>query len=324
MPRFSVIIPTFNRMEMCRAAVDSVLRQDLGDFELIVVDDGSTDGTLEAMMRYGDRVRLLHQENKGQSVARNLAIGAAQGQYVAFLDSDDQWFPWTLATLDRAVREGNQPAIIAGRSVPFSRQPPTPDSIDQSYDMDCFDDVLDCFARSGAVVFETGVLVIRTDILKAAGGFSPTRDNAEDVDLCLRLGTAPGFVRLQSPPLFAKLNHTSNIGLQSDLSTNGLREIHRRERAGIYPGGASRERARLALILVASRQTILEAVYWRKLGLAWSLYRRCFFWNLRLGEWKFAFKLPPLVMFGYCRKYLADYLSLLRGMVRLHTLERRA
>jgi hypothetical protein len=164
----------------------------------------------------------------------------------------------------------------------------------------------------------------RTDILKAAGGFSPTRDNAEDVDLCLRLGTAPGFVRLQSPPLFAKLNHTSNIGLQSDLSTNGLREIHRRERAGIYPGGASRERARLALILVASRQTILEAVYWRKLGLAWSLYRRCFFWNLRLGEWKFAFKLPPLVMFGYCRKYLADYLSLLRGMVRLHTLERRA
>jgi glycosyltransferase involved in cell wall biosynthesis len=301
MPRFTVIIPTFNRLHFCRAAIESVLRQEFGDFELIVVDDGSTDGTSEALAVYGDRLRLLRQENKGQSIARNCAINVAKGDYIAFLDSDDQWFPWTLAALRRAIHEGGEPAIIAGRSVPFWQQVPVPQPPATSFDMDRFASALDFFTRSGPAIFETGVLVIRTDILKAAGGFVPTRNNSEDIDLCLRLGTACGFIRLQSPPLFAKLAHANNVGLQLGLSANGLKEIHVRERARAYPGGPRGKYARLALITLASRKTISEAARQGQIGQAWSLYRQCLMWNVRLGRWRFVLALPAVAIVGFLR-----------------------
>ena len=92
MPKVSVIIPTYNRLPMLREAIHSVLKQDFEDFELIVVDDGSTDGTVEEIKKFGGRVRLLqHPENRGVSAARNRGILHAKGKYVAFLDSDDQW-----------------------------------------------------------------------------------------------------------------------------------------------------------------------------------------------------------------------------------------
>lgn len=92
MPKVSVIIPTYNRLAMLKEAVDSVLAQDFEDMELLVVDDGSTDGTAEEMEQYGGRVKLLRQpENKGVSAARNKGILHARGKYIAFLDSDDLW-----------------------------------------------------------------------------------------------------------------------------------------------------------------------------------------------------------------------------------------
>ncbi|MBP1698711.1 MAG: glycosyl transferase, family [Deltaproteobacteria bacterium] len=92
MPKVSVIIPTYNRLPMLKEAVDSVLAQDFEDMELMVVDDGSTDGTAEEIRRYGGRVKLLeHSVNKGVSAARNKGILQARGKYIAFLDSDDLW-----------------------------------------------------------------------------------------------------------------------------------------------------------------------------------------------------------------------------------------
>ncbi len=91
-PKVSVIIPTYNRLPMVREAVESVLAQDFEDFELIVVDDGSTDGTAEAIRGYGGRVRLIeHPHNRGVSAARNTGILHSRGKYIAFLDSDDLW-----------------------------------------------------------------------------------------------------------------------------------------------------------------------------------------------------------------------------------------
>jgi glycosyltransferase involved in cell wall biosynthesis len=92
MPKVSVIIPTYNRLFMLKEAVDSVLAQGFEDMELIVVDDGSTDGTAEEMKEYGGRVRLLqHAGTKGVSAARNKGVLYARGKYIAFLDSDDLW-----------------------------------------------------------------------------------------------------------------------------------------------------------------------------------------------------------------------------------------
>ncbi len=97
MALISVIIPSWNRADFLATAIDSVLAQSYTDFELIVVDDGSTDGTAELAAGYGNRVTVLHQHNKGPSAARNLGVSGAQGDYIAFLDSDDWWHKDKLA-----------------------------------------------------------------------------------------------------------------------------------------------------------------------------------------------------------------------------------
>jgi len=96
-PRVSVIIPTYNRAWCLREAVDSVLAQEFKDFELMVVDDGSTDETPPLLQEYGDSIRVLHQRNRGVSAARNAGISVARGDLIAFLDSDDIWLQGKLA-----------------------------------------------------------------------------------------------------------------------------------------------------------------------------------------------------------------------------------
>src|SRR3954469_24597909 len=97
MPFFSVIVPTFNRLDLLKATVQSVLSQRYTDFEFIVVDDGSCDNTLDYLCDLGARTIVLRQSNKGPGSARNRGARIAAGEYLAFLDSDDVWFPWTLS-----------------------------------------------------------------------------------------------------------------------------------------------------------------------------------------------------------------------------------
>jgi GT2 family glycosyltransferase len=92
-----VIIPSFNRAWTLAHAIDSVLAQTVAPKEIIVVDDGSTDHTPEVLAAYGDRLRIMNQPNQGVSSARNLGIGHSTGEFVALLDSDDQWKPEKLA-----------------------------------------------------------------------------------------------------------------------------------------------------------------------------------------------------------------------------------
>ncbi len=91
MPLFSVIIPSCNRREMLKSALDSVLNQSFRDYEVIVVDDGSSDGTDEMIASFGKAVKYLYQKNSGVSSARNLGIRSASSPYIALLDSDDLW-----------------------------------------------------------------------------------------------------------------------------------------------------------------------------------------------------------------------------------------
>lgn len=90
-PLISVVIPTYNRAPFVGEAVESVLNQTFTDYEIIVVDDGSTDNTRESLMRHGDKIKYIHQENLGVSAARNTGIRNSTGTWLAFLDSDDQF-----------------------------------------------------------------------------------------------------------------------------------------------------------------------------------------------------------------------------------------
>ena len=100
MPRVSVIIPAYNAAATIAGTVDSVIAQTFQDFEIICVDDGSTDATLAIVRRYGDRVRLIEQANAGPAAARNNGARHSSGEYLAFLDADDVWAP---QFLERAI-----------------------------------------------------------------------------------------------------------------------------------------------------------------------------------------------------------------------------
>jgi glycosyltransferase involved in cell wall biosynthesis len=95
----SVILPTYNRASFLGAALDSVFAQTHQCWELVVVDDGSTDGTVDVLKQYDDpRINYIHQENQGVSAARNTGIGRCAGEMIALLDSDDEWLPEKLTT----------------------------------------------------------------------------------------------------------------------------------------------------------------------------------------------------------------------------------
>jgi len=94
--KVSVIIPTYNRSKLLLEAADSVLNQTYRDFEIIIVDDGSTDDTENQISRYSDKITYIKQPNAGVNAARNRAISMARGDYIALLDSDDLWFDFKL------------------------------------------------------------------------------------------------------------------------------------------------------------------------------------------------------------------------------------
>lgn len=107
---FSVVIPVYNVKDYLEKCVDSVLAQDCGDYEIILVDDGSTDGVSpELCDRYAlaspDRIRVIHQENQGLGGARNTGLEAARGEYLFFVDSDDRIVPHALSYLEGQIRQ---------------------------------------------------------------------------------------------------------------------------------------------------------------------------------------------------------------------------
>jgi glycosyltransferase involved in cell wall biosynthesis len=120
MPKVSVIIPTYNRARFVTNAIDSVLAQTYSDYEIIVVDDGSTDNTREVLQPYMKDIRYIYQNNAGVSAARNAGIHTARGTWVAFLDSDDEWLPNKLDMQMSALGE-NKNLVAHTVNVRFTR-----------------------------------------------------------------------------------------------------------------------------------------------------------------------------------------------------------
>jgi glycosyltransferase involved in cell wall biosynthesis len=127
---FSVVIPVYNRADLLKAAIASVLAQSWQFFEVIIVDDGSVDDVAAAVDSFGDpRLVFVRQENRGASAARNRGIDQARGRYIAFLDSDDVYLPHHLAAAHEALGESDDTAfyspVIAERStgIQFTKPP---------------------------------------------------------------------------------------------------------------------------------------------------------------------------------------------------------
>ena len=119
MPKVSVIIPTYNRAPFVTEAIDSVLAQTFLDYEVIVVDDGSTDNTKDVLLPYGERTRYIYQPNSGVGAARNAGIRCAIGEWLAFLDSDDIWLPDYLSCQMEQANQNPSACSLVTNSVRF-------------------------------------------------------------------------------------------------------------------------------------------------------------------------------------------------------------
>jgi glycosyltransferase involved in cell wall biosynthesis len=183
-PKVTVVIPVFNRPAPIRRAIESVLAQTCQDFEIIVVDDASTDGTVASVASFTDpRIRLIRQEhNRGASAARNAGIRAGSGTYVAFLDSDDVWLPTKLQRqLEVFERSSERLGLVyVGKQRIFADG-----TVEVHIPSPCAD--LSRALLTVNVVGETSVGMARRSALDAIGGFDETLPASQDMDLWLRL-----------------------------------------------------------------------------------------------------------------------------------------
>ncbi len=213
-PLVSVVIPTYNRVQFLVDAIDSVMNQTCQDFEIIVTDDGSTDGTVEKISSLYPSVRLLIGEHTGRpSDVRNRGIIAAQGEYVAFLDDDDLWHPSKLEQ-QVALLEGTRHVAFVYSDVRFL----FPDGLSsgpvlsqqQMRGAQLFDQLLeDCF------IYPSTVLVHR-QTLEHVGGFDETLAIVEDYDLWLRLAQCTPAACVPKPLVYIR-HHGSKISQLREL-----------------------------------------------------------------------------------------------------------
>lgn len=130
--RFSVLIATHNREEYLRQAIDSVLAQSFPDYELIVIDDGSDDGTSDILRSYEKNIKTVKQINQGPEAAHRAGALLATGKYLAFLDDDDLFLPWTLATYDKIINSLDSPPVVLGSMFYFKQEEATAANVTMS------------------------------------------------------------------------------------------------------------------------------------------------------------------------------------------------
>lgn len=196
-PKVSVVIPAYNAAPYIHRAVDSVLGQTFSDFELLVVDDGSSDDTLSILARYGDRIRALTQRNSGPAAARNRGLSAACGEYVAFLDADDFWLP---EKLERQVQLMDQRSDVGFCSTATVVVNPAGDTVGNwpcRPDVTPFPDVL--FTQSSLISGSTSGVLVRRQLIEVLGGFDESLRGFEDPDLWIRLAARATYVCIAEP-----------------------------------------------------------------------------------------------------------------------------
>lgn len=273
-PLVSVILPTFDRLEFLRAAIDSVIGQTHADWELVIADDGSTEETKAYLRALADpRVRVLWLAHSGKpSVARNAAIRTAQGRYLAFMDSDDVWLPRKLETQlgamhGRPERRWSYTALsmidIEGRAIP--------DEVYQTrhpYDGDVVERLLTLEA-----LISTPTVMAERSLVGEVGGFDEELVVNEDQDLWLRLAMRSPVTHVADRLVRVRVKRPDPRYPQNPIGS-GVGWVRLYEKAIValkdprLRAIARRQRARRALML--GRDLVLAGKYAEARRAAWD------------------------------------------------------
>jgi len=286
--RVSAIMPSYNRDRYVAEALDSALSQGFEGLEVVVVDDGSTDGTRAVLERYRDRVRIELQANAGQSAAVNRAVELARGEYVALIDNDDAWLPGKLARQIPLLDADPGAAILyaafevmdgEGKAMADpspSRRTPSGEVLGDLCDEN--------FLRTPTVIF-------RRALFLEAGGYDRSLRYTNDWDMWLRLATGRRVLRDPTVSARYRLHGSQLVMNRLPLAEERVKVLERHlpriERDA--PGTAGRARRALAtrclklarLRLREKRKEEAAVLAARALGLAPSL--RPAWWRIRLA-----------------------------------------
>lgn len=221
MKKITVIIPTYNLANYLCEAIDSVLNQTFKDFEIIVIDDGSTDSTKAKTDKYNNTIKYFYQKNSGVSVARNKGLKESRGEYIAFLDADDMWLPKKLENSLAFLENGNFDWICTGRSTLTKEGHMVGRNIKPESEI--FDDKgrinkleIGLFNLNYSLAI-TSTVVIKRKCIETCGLFDVTLKQCEDLDLLLRFkeaGLKGGYL---DESLVIKRSHGANLSRGNPL-----------------------------------------------------------------------------------------------------------
>lgn len=222
-PLVSVVIPTYNRTQQTIAAIEGVLAQTYRSVEVIVIDDGSTDGSGDAIQNFASKVdkgsksiRYFHQINQGPSIARNQGIAKAQGEYIAFLDSDDVWLPEKLERQVEAMdrfKDTCEACLTDSLLVTDSGEDKTTfDSYGRHYEetMGIVSDALVSVARAFCG-FWISTLLVRASVLKRFPGFDPNIQFCEDRDFVFNVSLLTPVAYVNIPLVRADRRSSAHV-----------------------------------------------------------------------------------------------------------------
>ncbi len=218
-PIISVVIPAFNREHCVANAVESALAQTFDDFEIIAIDDGSSDGTANVLKKFGQAIRLVHQKNRGVSAARNTGIRAARGKWIAFLDSDDHWHPEKLEQQLKALQK-HSAKICFTRCVNTQNEPfrdlefiSATSHESQIYSVKNAIDAV-CLSPRHPMI---QTMVIEKELLENVGLFDESLHAAEDAELIFRLSFFSGFLYIDRPLTTIHENSSNSLTYSQKL-----------------------------------------------------------------------------------------------------------
>ncbi|MGD9335327.1 MAG: glycosyltransferase [Desulfobacterales bacterium] len=221
-PLISVIIPTYNRGWIIKEAIDSVMAQNYRDFELIIVDDGSTDNTSDILNSYHGDILVFRQENRGVSAARNRGIVEASGRFIAFLDSDDLWLPQKLfrqveffnKNPDAEICQTEETWIRNGVRVNPKRKHKKPCGM--------------IFEPSLALcLISPSAVMIRRSLFEKVGGFDETLPACEDYDLWLRISCRYPVYLIETPLIIKRGGHNDQLSASPGLDKFRIKSLNR-------------------------------------------------------------------------------------------------
>jgi glycosyltransferase involved in cell wall biosynthesis len=211
-PTVSVILPTFNRRAFLRQAIESVLAQTCPADELIVVDDGSTDGTPALLDGYGDRIKVIGQSNRGVSAARNTGIRKSKGAFIALLDSDDYWLPDKLEAQlsffkcrpNAMICQTEEIWVRNGKRV-------NPKKRHQKFSGMIFEKTLPlCLVSPSAVM-------VRKELFEEVGLFDESLPACEDYDMWLRISWKYPVYLIDTPLIVKRGGHGDQLSALPEL-----------------------------------------------------------------------------------------------------------